>query len=389
MTAFPDFTLSDTSDPKNILVVASPEEIERLGTLGDTPMMEAARLCPLPPTEPVPVELLADTSLVVIEVDPKAPGSVRRIDAIRAEAPDMLIIAALREMDVAAMRLLVRRGIADILTLPFDKQAMATQVASAFADNPGQSQAENLAPMLTIVGGVGGCGTTTVITHLASHFARVMGLSTCVVDLDLQSGEVAYYVGQTPRITVETLLTAGERLDSEFVSSALVDSGHGFTLIAAPERLMPLDEVDVDSLLAMLRLLRQQFEIVIIDLPTDWTNWGLSVVSDSSDVVLVTDLSVACLRQTKRRIDLFESVGVNSGRIKLVANRVERGLFKSVNLDAAEKVLGGKFMAMIGDVGRNLIEAQDEGLLLFDTTGGSKFAGQIADLAQALWNRTE
>ncbi|WAT16708.1 hypothetical protein OZN62_07065 [Aurantiacibacter sp. MUD11] len=389
VNAFPDRTLPDGSKPEGVVIVASPEELDRLGRLDDTPILSEALLCPLAASAPVSGEILADANLLVIEVDPAIPESVQRVRAIRSERRGLLIVAALRGMDVSVVRTLVRQGIADVVELPFDRQALAAQVADTLARNSTPSLAPGLAPMLSVVGGVGGCGTTTVITHLAAHFAQTMKLRTCVADLDLQSGEVAYYVGRTPRITIETLLTAGERLDQEFVRGALLDSGHGFTLIAAPERVMPLDDVDVDSLLAMLKLLRQQFDLVIVDLPNDWTSWGLSVVSASSEVVLVTDLSVACLRQAKRRLDLFESVGVDAGGVKLVANRVERGLFKSVNLEAAAKALGGQFVGTIGDVGHSLIDAQDEGLLLFDTNRNAKFASQIADLAKALWNKTD
>lgn len=387
-------TLAEQADstgrmPPGLVVVASQQEIEQLRSLDAAGSLADARLVPLAAGEPVPADLLDEMTLLVIEVDPAVPASLDRISSIRAERRSLPIIAALRGMDVSMVRTLLRQGVADVVDLPLNPLALAASVAEAASAMPAAGDGQPLAPMISIVGAVGGCGTTTIITHLAAQFAQKRNLHTCVVDLDVQAGEVAYYVGKSPRVTVETLLTAGQRLDADFVRSALIDSGHGFSLIAAPERVMPLDDVEVDGLLALLRLLRQEFDLVIIDLPTDWTNWALSAVNAASDLVLVTELSLACLRQARRRLDLFASVGVPAERVKLLANRVERGLFKSVDLADAEKALGSPFVGSIVDVGHEMVEAQDEGALLTDVQRRTKFEAQVSKLADALLGKPD
>lgn len=375
--------------PEGVVVIACQQEIDQLAEQDSAGSFAGARLVPLTGSDPIPQEVMEGMRVLVVEVDPAIPASLERIRAIRGEKRSLPIIAAMRGTDVSIMRTLLRQGISDVVELPLNPLALAASVVEVASQDSTAQVAPPLAPMISVVGGVGGCGSTTVITHLAAKIANNHRLSTCVVDLDVQAGEVAYYVGKSPRITVETLLLAGQRLDAEFVRSALIDSGHGFSLIAAPERVMPLDDVEVDSLLSLLSLLRQQFDVVLIDLPSDWTSWALSAASSASRIVLVTELSVSCLRQAKRRLELFDSIGVPGERISLLANRVERGLFKSVDLDDAQKALGSEFIGRLVDVGHTMVEAQDEGVLLPDLQRRTKFEAQVGELADALLSKPD
>ena len=379
----------DKGAPAGLVIAASETEIDRLKNADVGGLLEGAEFCVLDVEEAVPADILAEARLLVLETDPEIPASLQRIRAIRSERRALPIIAALRGMDVAAMRTLVREGIADVTELPFlphDLAALVGEVAARLAPVPDKG---GVAPLIAVVGGVGGSGTTTVMTHLAGYLASSRDLRICVVDLDVQSGEVAYYCGQTPRVTIEALIGAGDRLDTEIISSATLDSGHGFWLIAAPDKVLPLDEVQVDEVLTMLAILRRQFDLVLIDLPTDWTSWALSVVDACTSVVLVTDLSVACLRQAKRRFDLFENVGIDTDVVRLVANRIEHKLFKTFSLDDAAEALGRDFIAALPNAGHDMTDAQDEGLLLFDDHKHTKFEDAIAHLGKALLDQAE
>ena len=347
------------------------------GRLADAALHAAAADAPLP------ADLLARTKVLVIEVDPALPQSLQRLRTIRSEQRALPVIAALRGMDLDVVRALLQLGVADVTELPLVPADLAARLAEIAARNASAADAARLAPLVCMAGGAGGCGTTTVLTHLAALLARG-GKRVCVVDLDLQGGEVAYYLGANPRVTVTTLIEAGERIDKDFIRSALTESAAGFTLIAAPDRVTPLDEVDARQLLRVLELLRQMFDMVLVDLPTDWTNWGLSVASAASRVVMVTELRLACLRQARRRLELFDSVGLARDQVLLVANRVEHRLFKAVGLKEAAEALGQDFACDLADEGHDITTAQDEGRLLGSLHPHNAFEANLKALADRL-----
>ncbi len=367
-----------------LVLVARAEVIAALEASGEQDRLGPLACHAAAPDGAVEDGWVESAKALVIEVEAGNAGSLERIAQVRARHPELPVIAALEATDVKLARALLHQGVNDIARLPIDCPELAEQIDELPA--PAAAAAVRQAPLVLVTGSTGGCGTTTVLTHLAANLSE-QGKGAgrvCVLDLDLQGGEVAYYVGQIPRVTVSTLLEAGDRLDAEMLQSALTDSHHGFAIVAAPASITALDDVDQDRLLELLALVRSTFDMVLVDVPVDWSGWALSLALAADRVVLVTELSVAGLRQAKRRLDLFSSVGVKSDRVMVVANRVEHHLFKAIGLDDAEEALGCQVAVSIADEGEHMVAAQNEGRLLTDLHKHSRFASDIASLARSL-----
>lgn len=372
--------------PGGLFVVANAAEIERLRAASEGTSYQGSVFVPLPAGDPLPGDVLATAHVLVIEVDPENEASLRRVAGIRADRPDLAIIAAIGRADVSLVRTLVRQGITDVAQLPFDPVELATQILSASSTATGQSHHWNLAPLITVARSTGGCGTTTVLTHLAAALAAGDRgkQSVCLIDLDLQGGDVAAFVGETPKVTVNALLEAGNRLDIELVRSAITPTRHGFSIIAAPDAITPLETVDVDYLLRILNLVRKEFSYVLVDLPASWTNWSLSAALASSKLVLVTDPSIASLRHAKRRLQLLASVGMPEDRIGVAVNRLERRLFRTIGTDEAAEALGHEVLAGLASEGLAIRGAQDQGLMIYEVEGKSRYYKDIQTLAARL-----
>lgn len=373
--------------PDDICIVASSTEIERLREAAGSRQLAQFRCVSLPPQDRVPAEVIAEASVLVMQVDPDDPESLRRIGQVRSARPSLPLIVALHDAGVTAVRTLVRQGVNDVCTLPFDYDDLVNQLCdlSARMRNEAVSQTP-LAPLVAVVRSTGGSGATTVATHLASALSHLKNTKAgaCLVDLDIQFGNVAASLGALATTSVMGLLEAGARLDAEFLSSATVDTGRGFDLIAAPDSIAPLESVDVDHLLHLLRIARQEYDSVIIDLPANWTNWTLSAALSATDIVLVTELTISGLRQAKRRLELFDTVGIPRERVRVVVNRVERRLFPMIGVDEVERALGHTVYATLHAEPNVLSSSQDQGLLAWEAHRKSKFAADIEALASNL-----
>lgn len=367
-------------------IVAREAELAGLRFHAALPGFAGSTFVPLAPDAALPETVVAAAQVLVLEVDPADERSLRRVARVRAERPDLPIIAALAQADAASMRMLVRQGVSDVAALPFAPEELASQILDQFAEAAAQVSPDVLAPMTAVVRSTGGCGATTVVTHLAKALAdeHAGGRGVCVVDLDLQGGDVASFVGETPAVTVAALLEAGDRIDHDLLRSAITETQFGFSLVAAPEAITPLDTVDVDQLLRILRLLRSEYDHVVLDLPASWTNWALSAALASTDAVLITDFSISSLRQAKRRLQLLSSIGVPRGHVKVVLNRVERRLFRTIGVTEVGEALQCDVVASLTFEGPALRSAQDQGVLISSIANKSKFAGDIRSLAKLL-----
>jgi len=332
-------------------------------------------------------DALRQAQCIILEVDPRDELSLARMEQVRRARPSMPIIAAIEHADFNLTRALIRQGVFDVVNLPFEQDEVLSRIMDASASLAADSKAD-LAPMVSVVRAVGGLGATTVITHLAAAIARRTGKSCCVLDLDLQFGEAAHYLGLTAATSVLDLLEAGDRLDNDLVRNAAVESGRGTFVLAAPQGISPIEQVDLDILLRLLDVVRQEFDFVLVDLPPSWTNWSLSALLGSNEIVLLTDQTINGLRQTRRSLDLFDSVDFPRENVSIVVNRFEKRLMQKIGLDDVGRALERPVAATLAFEKNTLAEAQDQGRLIDEVARKTRFSADIANLAEDICAHT-
>jgi pilus assembly protein CpaE len=233
----PTFTLRQNGGANclvNCHVFAKPEHVSGLEQQLAGRRNTGLTLHAIAGHEPLPLSAIKQAQCIVLEVDPNDRSSLARMEQARSSRPNVPMIAAIENADFNLTRVLIRQGVFDVLPLPFDADEVLSRVMDASATAAARTPVQ-LAPMAAVVGSNAGVGATTVLTHLAAAMAQngMFRGRCCIVDLDLQYGQVASYFGVEPTSSVLELLEAGERLDSELIRNAAIDTGQGAFVLAA------------------------------------------------------------------------------------------------------------------------------------------------------------
>lgn len=374
--------------PSDVYVIGQPDQIDILDGAEQSSLTANLILVRMRPDETIPSEIISKARILVLEVDRHDPASLNRVAQVRAARSDLPVIVALDDASVSLVRALMRQGVTNIISLPFNREELISEVLDVGVARANSLDAQ-LAPMVSVLSSTSGGGATTILTHLAGAFVDQSGMSKscCVIDLDVQFGEAASYLNVAPALTVMDLLAAGDRLDAEFMRSAAKDTGHGFSLVSASRDIAPLESIDVDQLLRLLDIMRQEFDLVLIDLPKNWTNWTLSAALACTQLMLVTDQSLRGIRQGKRILDMFSSVGLDQARCNIVVNRVEKRLFQTISVREVEDAMGREVCGTVASDPATVGPAQDQGLLAWDLNKRSRFVSDVRDLNSKLGDR--
>ena len=334
----------------------------------------------------IPSVALAGATIMVLEVAPANPASMERLSAARARYPDLPVIAAVRDAGLPLVRALMKQGVRDVIGLPLPHAELVEILRETSSELRAEPESEvTLGQLVTVMKSVGGAGATTIATHLGSELAaRKTSRGVCVVDLDLQFGDAASFLGLSNQLSIADLLEAGTRIDGELLRSVATTTEGGLHVIAAPVDMMPIEAFNADQILRVMDLARQQYDYVVIDLPTNWTNWALSLVARSTAIFLIVELSVCSLRQAKRQLQLLNSQDINGSHVHVVANRVEKKLFRAIDLDSASLALGHPVELSIHKDQPLVRAAHDQGVLIQHIHANSKIVGDIAALLPRL-----
>lgn len=331
--------------------------------------------------------LFAEADALVLEIAPRNAADLEAFDRVVHLAGGQIpVIAAVDGLTVADTRTLLRAGALDVLPLPFTAEELRQAVEPARrparpAAPRSQMQPRRQGKVISFLGTTGGAGVTSIATQLGilwSADARV-----CCIDLDVQFGNAALLLDLRPSLNLGHLIEDAERLDSDLLQSVAMSHGSGIALIASPGEMMPLDVVTTEFIDQLLRLATQVYDVVLIDLPTAWTEWSVRALQRSDSICLVSALNVPGLHQARRQIEVIEANGLLP-KLKFVANRVQKSLFGKVDLKETEAVLGRKVDFTIANDYPAVSSANDEGRALKDVKSSSRVVKDLKAVAQAL-----
>ena len=321
------------------------------GVEGDSAELVAARVAgfPLslnviPVTDWIDPEELSAAAAGVVQVDPDTPSSIKRFQKL-VQAIQTPLIAAAYDPPLALVRSLIRAGAHDVVPLPLnieDLEASLAPVADELSNRHSAVGTAN-AKVVSVIKSVGGVGATAMVSQLAIRFAAneaAHGRGACLIDLDVQFGDVAFQLGLQPKLSLADLLEAGARLDGSLVRATTTEHQSGLRVIAAPPEMMPLEGISSEHLTQIVDLATREFGTVFVDLPTNWTNWSLSLVARSDLVLLVTELSVAGLNRAKRQLRLLDSQDLGGLDVRVIVNRYEKSQSRTIRPADVREALG-------------------------------------------------
>ncbi len=287
---------------------------------------------------------LSSAPAAVIQVDRDNPASVTRFEKL-AVATKTPLIAAAYDPPLAFVRSLIRAGASDVVPLPLDMVELETSlapIAESLARREQQDQAQH-AKVVSVIKSLGGVGATSLLSQLGIRFARQearFGREVCLIDLDVQFGDAAFQLGLTPSLSLADLIEAGSRIDGDLLRAATTAHPSGLQVIAAPPTMMPLESLSSEQLLEIVELAAREFGTVLVDLPTNWTNWSLSLLARSDLILLITQMSIPSLNRAKRQLELMRSQELQGLDIRLVVNRLEKGFMRTIRLSDVRDGLG-------------------------------------------------
>ncbi|MFD3655085.1 CpaE family protein [Streptomyces sp. NPDC058620] len=177
--------------------------------------------------------------------------------------------------------------------------------------------------VVTVSGAKGGVGTTVTAVQLALA-AKASGHTVALVDLDLQSGDVASYLDVQFRRSIVDLSTIQD-ISPRVLQDALYNHDTGLGLLLAPSEGERAEEVSDRVVRQAISALRHRFEIVIIDCGTHMNTANAAAIEMADRTLLVTTPDVVTVRAAKRMVRLWDRLQIRKAEETItVVNRYTR-----------------------------------------------------------------
>lgn len=176
--------------------------------------------------------------------------------------------------------------------------------------------------IVAVIAAKGGCGKTTFAINLALTLNAGGSVRVCLVDLDLEFGDIA----SSLRLDVErTLLDAvpGRPLNRADIAALVTPYGPGLDCILAPIGPGEAERVTPAVAREALHAVAQLYDYVVVDTPARTSHHVLAALDTADHHVLVTVPEVPAIRSLRRTLDVLDLLGYRRESRSIVVNRTD------------------------------------------------------------------
>lgn len=291
--------------------------------------------------------------VIAPSVSPTAGFEAAR--AADAAGTHTAVVIVAREVTTELMRSAMRAGVADVVSA----QDPATDIARAILDAYLAAEARKAALALeaeaanadagghvvTVFSTKGGVGKTVLATNLGTALAKCLNLKTALVDLDLQFGDVGIMLGLAPERTIVDVAASIERLDADLLRGHMTHHDSGLDVLLAPVRPEDAETVTTGRISRILSLLREMYDVVVIDTAATLDEVVLTALDRSDAVYAMTMMDVASIKNMRISVQKLAQLGYADGLVHVVLNRADSKVW--LEPQEVERAVGSEIFARI------------------------------------------
>lgn len=236
-------------------------------------------------------------------------------------------------------------------------------------------RAKNLGRLIAVFSGKGGAGVSFFATNLAS----AMTSPSLLVDLNLQAGDAASFLGHDVRYSIADLVNNRARLDDALIQSFLTIDSPNLSLLPAPAEAHEGEDIKPEDVTEVLHLLRQRFGCVVIDLPHTFDSITVAALDAADDIISLLTLDIPGIRSTNRALKVFNRLGYPRSKVHLVVNRWTKN--GDVQIQKVETHLDEQIIGLIPNDYRKVMDSINLGQPLVQSDPASKISSEIKRIA--------
>ncbi len=273
-----------------------------------------------------------------------------------------------------------RAGVREVLPSSPSTEALHAALARITRKRGG---APSEGKILALTSCKGGSGATFLATNLAWVLAAEHGKRVALIDLNLQFGDAAMYVtNQKPASNLALVCQQIHRLDAAFLASAMIAVAPGLSLLAAPEDPAHSIDVKAEHVEAILTVARANYDFVIVDVGRSLDAVSLQPFDMADMIFPVVQLTLPFIREAKRLVEVFVSLGYPMSKVGLIVNRHQKN--SDISLADLERTVNAKVFKAVPNAYEAVAASVNQGEPIARLAKNSPVTKALREIATAL-----
>ena len=322
--------------------------------------------------------------LVIVDASGIDADEADLLERLARQYPAAVLMLLTRGQQQDVLIRAMRAGMREVLQLPLVHKAFH-EAMDRVDIQAGVTQMRD-GKVLAFISCKGGSGATFLSANFAYALAALAGCKVLLIDLHGQFGDATLYVSdQKPAMTLSDICAQISRMDGAFLASCLVHVTPNFGVLAAaddPGHKVDMQPGHMDRILAVAR---QHYDYIVLDVGRQIDALSLRALDSADAIYPVLQLALPDIRDGRRLLDIFRSLGYPGERLRLIVNRYEKG--GRLRLADLEQALGASVVHTVPNDYLAATDSVNQGIPLLQLSRTSAVARSLADLVEQVTKR--
>ena len=218
-------------------------------------------------------------------------------------------------------------------------------------------------------------------TNLALELAKITKENIALIDLNFQTGDITTFLDLKPSFNISYMLENIDKINETFLLSTLEQYKHtSLYVLADPPYFKQADDIKPTQITKLFNTLKDTFSYIIVDAEASFDGKNIAALDNSDVILLVTVANLPALRNTQRCLELFDKLGYDTDKTKIVVNRYMDN--DEIKEEDVKKVLSKDVFWKIPNNYFAIMNAINKGIPVSEINGLTNVAQSYRELAK-------
>ena len=336
--------------------------------------------------------------VIVLDINMPGMDGIEAAELITQRQPSAAIIMMSVHGEAEQMRRALQAGAREFLVKPFSSDEFSETIKRVYerefarrqqfeANMPTSKAAASVEEIedhqvIAVFSPKGGAGRTTIATNLALALQKEAEATVCLVDANLQFGDVGVLLNLNPKNrSIMDAVSEGEP-DADVLDSVIIEHSTGIRVVLAPPSPEGADLISPAALRQVVDHLKTRFDYVVVDLPAGLNDHALTVMDAADQIVILAALEITAIKNLRLFLEVADQLEYDRSKLRIVINRSDAA--QGIRLADVEASIRRSVDGTIVSDGRLAVMAVNRGVPFVVSTPEAPLSRDIARLAQTL-----
>jgi pilus assembly protein CpaE len=310
-------------------------------------------------------------------------GEQQILSRVTSRFPDLGVIMLCPPQPQEFLLEAMRVGVREIVPTPVSQHGLIDAVGRfqqrmTMARTPMQE-----GKILAFIPCKGGSGATFLASNIAYTLASLENKRVILFDFNLQFGDASLFVHEGVSTTsIADVTRQIQRLDGSFLSSSSIHVLPNFDVLPAPDEPDKAAEIKPEHIKPLIQVAKKHYDYVILDIGRSFDAISIQCLDQADLIFPVLQQTLPFIRDAKRVINTFDSLGYSADKIRLIVNRF--GKKDDITLNDVTSTLQLEVFKAIPNDYSVVAESVNQGIPVTKLARRSAIAKSLQEITQEL-----